>query len=132
MPAVASRPLIADRALVVCPIRYALCVSRKQYRATLKHFGLLDAADPAAWVNDGKGASTHHFDNRVSIVCVADWKGREMSQIAGLLVHEAVHIWQEVRATLGEDRPSMEFEAYAIQGIAQELIEMFEQAMGWC
>lgn len=127
-------PIIASRPLLAMPIRYALCVSKKQYRATLKHLGLRDPGD--AWVTDGKSATTHNWDadetgGPASIVCIADWKGRAMSQIAGLLVHEGVHIWQAARDSMGEHKPSSEFEAYAIQGISQELIEMFEQAMGW-
>ena len=131
---ISATPLIADRPLLAMPIRYALCVSKKQYRATLKRMGLRDPGDD--WVTSGKGATTHlwHVDEEggpAAVVCIGGWKGRAMSQIAGLLVHEAVHVWQETRDRMGEHRPSSEFEAYAVQGIAQELIEMFEQAMGW-
>ncbi len=43
-------------------------------------------------------------------------------QIMGILVHEAVHIWQEIRTAMGEDNPSSEFEAYSIERISEDLI----------
>jgi hypothetical protein len=46
----------------------------------------------------------------------------ELEQVYALLVHEAVHIWQDVKHRIGEDNPSSEFEAYAIQNISQELM----------
>ena len=46
-------------------------------------------------------------------------------QIAALLCHEAVHIWQQARDIMGEKSPSSEFEAYSIQRIAQDLMEQY-------
>jgi len=46
-------------------------------------------------------------------------------QIAGILVHEAVHVWQEYIHHIGEDRPSSEMEAYGIQNISYTLMEEF-------
>lgn len=48
-------------------------------------------------------------------------------QDVGLLVHEAVHVSQGYFASIGETEPSIEFQAYVIQTIAQDLcIEHFE------
>ncbi len=122
---------IADRPLLAMPVRYALCLSPKDYRRTMKAFGLRDPGDE--WVTPGKAATCHNWDRDerggpASIVCMRKPKGVAMSQIAGLLVHEGVHIWQAAREDMGESRPSSEFEAYAIQNIAQELIEMYLEA----
>lgn len=43
-------------------------------------------------------------------------------EIAGMLVHEAVHIWQYHAEKMGEAKPGDEQEAYAIQAMSQELM----------
>jgi predicted Zn-dependent protease len=61
----------------------------------------------------------------VCVVCVQGWENRDPIEIAGLLVHEAVHVWQEHAYSIGEDTPGSEQEAYAIQAVAQELLAEF-------
>ncbi len=124
---------IANRPLLSMPVRYALCLSRKDYRRTMKDLGLRDPGD--AWMTDGKSATCHQWmrdepGGPACIVCMKPPNDVAMSQIAGLLVHESVHIWQVVRADMGESQPSSEFEAYAIQNIAQELIEIYLEEIG--
>lgn len=46
---------------------------------------------------------------------------RSPIEVAGLLVHEAVHVWQAYCEDLGEQKPGVEQEAYAIQAISQSL-----------
>jgi hypothetical protein len=50
-------------------------------------------------------------------------------QIAALLVHEAVHIWQQYCADIGEKEPASEQEAYAIQSISQTLMEEYARRL---
>lgn len=71
---------------------------------------------------NGKGES-------VAIVALGDVSGRSSIEIAGLLVHEAVHVWQEHCANIGERRSGVEQEAYGIQGIAQELMAEYARRM---
>jgi hypothetical protein len=47
--------------------------------------------------------------------------------VAGLLVHEAVHVFQRYCEHIGERRPGAEQEAYGIQAIAQELMQSFAE-----
>lgn len=48
----------------------------------------------------------------------------------GLIIHESVHIWQEIRMIMNEKNPSTEFEAYSIQKIAQDLLYLLELSNG--
>ena len=48
--------------------------------------------------------------------------------LAGLLAHEAVHVWQSCCVTMREDRAGDEVSAYAIQFIFQW---MFDHVMTW-
>lgn len=74
-------------------------------------------------------ATTHLLCNDkgepVAIVALGDMSKHSSIEIAGLLVHEAVHVWQEHCANIGERRCGSEQEAYGIQGIAQTLMEEY-------
>lgn len=88
----------------------------------------LKVAEAVAFVNAGRDATTHFLDyegRRTAIVCIRGWEARPMVEVVGLLVHEGVHIWQEVKDALGERSPSPEFEAYSVQWIVQQLIAEF-------
>lgn len=45
--------------------------------------------------------------------------------VAALLVHEAMHVWQAFCEHVGEKSPSDEFEAYSIQSIFHELMTAY-------
>ena len=49
----------------------------------------------------------------------------EFGDIAGLLIHEAVHVWQQHLKDIGEVNHGDEQEAYAIQSIAMALIDAY-------
>ena len=73
-----------------------------------------------------KCTTLHHIDTNelCSVVSISKHSQEKCNAIemAGLLVHEAVHVWQEYAADIGEINPAVEQEAYAIQGISQELM----------
>jgi hypothetical protein len=52
---------------------------------------------------------------------------RDPVGVVGLLVHEAVHVWQGMQDHIGESQSSKEEEAYAIQLISQELMVAYSQ-----
>ena len=80
-------------------------------------------------MGDRVGAVTHFFDGdegspNIAIVSIDVKKERSDVLTHTYLCHEAVHIWQGIRETLGEFS-SVEFEAYSIQAITQNLIEAY-------
>lgn len=124
-----ARALWLDRALVVGPY-VALCLSKAEFRACLKRLQY-PGETPDFLKTDRANATVHFIDNPdgqlCALVCLGSTAGRTPLEIAGLLVHEAVHIWQEFCDSIGERGPSREFEAYSIQCIAQRLMESFAQ-----
>ena len=114
---------------IACPGPYlALCLSAGEFAAALKHLGV---NSEVPWIkNTHSSATAHYFDHPegrglVCIVCVRGHEGRNPIEVAGLLVHEAVHAWQAYAEAIGERLPGVEQEAYAVQAIAQELMAEF-------
>lgn len=75
------------------------------------------------------GASAQLFtkegeNKQCAIVCLAEDSQKTCNaiEIAGMLVHEAVHVWQYHAEKMGETKPGDEQEAYAIQAMSQELM----------
>lgn len=120
-----------DRNLMTSPIYYGLCVSEKIFHRELRRMKVPPEHWPPFISNDWSDATMHHFDgvngNRCAIVCIRTNHARTGVQVASLLVHEAVHIWQAIRESMGEKEPSSEFEAYSIQRISQELMQAFKE-----
>ncbi|MPS60582.1 hypothetical protein [Acinetobacter sp.] len=76
---------------------------------------------------EGAAAQVDFYsDGAYAVVQLGDTSERNLIEVYGLLLHEAVHVWQKVKKLMGEKEPSSEFEAYSIQSIAQDLFEMFE------
>jgi hypothetical protein len=118
-----------DRALVVSPYRIGLCTSEFKFKKELQRLKV-PVKDYPVWIYPNANATVHYLEgtknhDQCCIVCIDRSSGRAASEIVGLLIHEAVHIWQSTRDELREDHPSQEFEAYSIQTIAQRLIEAY-------
>lgn len=111
-----------------------LVMSQDEFDAALRHFKM--PLGTPYLLNARADATVHFFDNRsgdsVAVVALGDTAGRSSVEIAGLLVHEAVHIWQTHRESIGETHPGREQEAYAVQGIAQELMAEYARRLGGC
>lgn len=101
----------------------ALCLNEAQFKDACRK---IRCAPPPFVGTEWSDATVHFFNaSETAIVCLKGWEGRNPVEVAGLLVHEAVHIWQEYAARIGERYPGAEQEAYAIQGISQELMAEF-------
>lgn len=115
-----------DRRIAAPGPYLALCLSQAELDAAFQHLGIHERTD---FLCNGADATTHHVENPqkkpVCIVRLGSREGRNAIEIAGLLVHEAVHVWQRYASSIGERAPGDEQEAYAIQSIAQELMAEF-------
>ena len=115
-----------DRRIAAPGPYLALCLSEQAFANATAHAGIVQPGD---WIKTPwSQATTHYFDGErgfIVIICMRDWEGRDPIEVAGLLVHEAVHVWQEYAARIGERNPGVEQEAYAVQAVAQELMAEF-------
>jgi hypothetical protein len=104
-----------------------LCLSEDEYLIAFKH---MDVKPRDEWIRTPQAdATTHFLRNRKGelcvVVCLAGYERRTPIEVTGLLIHEAVHIWQEWCAFYGETHPGSEQEAYAVQQLTQTLMEEF-------
>lgn len=122
------------RSLVEGP-RLALVLSERDYHRAMTSFNVPLSQRPS-WINSGHADATAHtlehpLHGIAVVVALRVRDGLDGIQIAALLVHEAVHAWQHFCERIGESRPSSEFEAYAIQSMAQRLMYSYaEQTAG--
>lgn len=132
----AKRVKYLQGSLMPMPCYLALCVSDEQYRAELKRLDVI-ASEPYM-PGHGTNACVHYFVNDKTGItsafgCVAADRlaQKEPVEVACILVHEAVHVWQDICRDLGERHPGDEFEAYAIQRISEQLMRSYiEQTHG--
>lgn len=120
------KPAWLDRRIARPGPYLTLCLSDAEFYAALQDIGHQDRFPS---VNKFSDATMHTLENQdgvtVCIVCLRDCLGRNPIEVAGLLVHEAVHVWQAYCIDIGEHEPGKEQEAYGIQAIAQELMAEF-------
>ena len=107
-----------------------LCLSEDEYRKAMKD---LQQEQFGPWIRTPQAdASAHHVwsqDGMAIVVCLNQVENKNPIVIAGLLIHEAVHAWQAWCEFYGELNPGHEQEAYAIQGISQELMAEFARRL---
>lgn len=106
-----------NRSLLVGPY-LTLCTSEDEYRSVLKKVGCTDGGE---WLLKSESWATTHIlsdgNDLTCVVCVSPGDHSEAA-LAGVMAHEAVHIWRAFLDSIGEDDPGEEVEAYAIQNIA--------------
>lgn len=116
-----------DRRIAAPGPYLALCLTEKRYLKAMKHCGI---QLPPPWLNDGADATTHMLKKPngdvTCVVCLRAGK-HDPVEVAGLLVHESVHVWQEYALRIGEHTPGSEQMAYGIQSISQELLAEYER-----
>lgn len=121
-----------DRSLTVCAYHYCLILSAEAFFAELRRIKLPEHRW-GAFLNKDAHATMHHFEHdgkMIAMVCIdAEFAATKTGcQVAALLVHEAVHIWQKHASFIGSfNDHGDEEEAYAIQNIAQALMESYRE-----
>ncbi|MDH2521275.1 hypothetical protein [Acinetobacter baumannii] len=88
----------------------------------------MSKVDPFLSVEGAAAQVSYYSDGAYAVVQLGDTSGRNLIEVYGLLLHEAVHVWQKIKKLMGEREPSSEFEAYSIQAIAQDLFKMYEES----
>lgn len=126
-----SKPKWLDRDTVRAP-HMTLCLSEKEYLAAAKHCGI---ADPGKWMDEARQkAVVHTWECGGILSCVVCLhpdtpKAVDQIEVACTFVHEAVHVFQRLCDSIGEDAPSREFEAYSIERIAESLMREYVRRM---
>lgn len=119
-----------DRSLISGPY-LTLVTNEKQFHKAMRHCKV-PKADRGSWIHrDSADATTHTLEKADRMICcivaIRVKKKQNPNEIIGLLIHEAVHVWQGFASRIGESNPSPEFEAYSIQMIAQSLIVAYSE-----
>ncbi|MDV5861384.1 hypothetical protein QM298_10740 [Pseudomonas mendocina] len=107
------------------PVFYGLCPSKKAWKREMKRLGASEDYPESQ-------GNTTRMRNKKGQMCVIVSVHESLTldevhplEVIGLIVHEAAHVWQFIRDEIGEYAPSVEFEAYTLQAISQELIGAF-------
>lgn len=117
-----------DRDTVRAP-HTILCMSAKEFQRVARKCGV---SDPGVWMNESvHHAVVHTWEKPGELICVVCLNPEAMKSdpidVACTLVHESVHIFQRLCDSIGEDKPSREFEAYSIERIAERLMREFKR-----
>ena len=115
-----------SRDLVHSPLPIGLCTSEAEFQKEIRRLG---SNNPPNWLEENAQAQVHFFENEnkqtVMIVCVQPEKNQAI--LNATLVHESVHVWQEIKEYIGEFNPSREFEAYSIESIYSALSRAYRK-----
>jgi hypothetical protein len=106
------------------PVYHGFCPSEAAWKREMRKLKVKGEAYPDS---AGRCTTFTHEDKTCCIVTLgpqADAPGRTRVEIAGLLCHEATHVWQEVQKSMNDPgKPSVEFEAYSMQAIFMGLYQ---------
>lgn len=114
-----------DRELIRLEMYFGLCTTEAMFHAEMRKMKVPKNTWPEFLATRHADATAHFFDNPnggASCIVTIGKTDRDPIVVAGLLVHESVHIWQKYCERIGESNPSSEFEAYGIQSISQQLM----------
>lgn len=119
-----------DRSLFISPYYYKLCLTEKDFHKELKSLKISKKDWPV--FTKGLGyAKIHEFTSDTggmcAIIACTPKPDLEDIEIYAVLVHEAQHLWRWIKEEIGENKPSAEFEAYAMQSITSNLFRSYKE-----
>lgn len=105
-----------------------LATSEAAFKRAMLRLGVAREKWPAWLAEDSNGCVHSFMHKNGSLACVVSF--RPPTDFDGIdaaccLVHEAVHVFQQWCAHYEERAPSREFEAYAIDSIAERLMRAY-------
>lgn len=107
------------------PLFLGFTISDCAYKASMRKMGV---DGPPKFVTEGAFATTHTFrhprSGHCAIVCVDRNRCRGASKdgMAGLIAHEAMHVWTHLLEFMGETKPGDEIGAYTLQWMTSTLM----------
>lgn len=102
-------------------VKYALARNQAQLNFLAKSKAL-------SFLSLSKFAQCTYFDDegtRVCIVEVGNLARFTVAEAHATIVHEAVHVHQQIMQRMQEDSPSCEFEAYSVQQVVVDLLSAY-------
>lgn len=120
--------------LITSPIPLSVCKNKESFFKELRANGI-KKKDRPEFNASGTGATTHFIEMNgrkiAAIICMDEKHKKDYTkgQIVGLIAHEAVHVWQEIKTSIGEHDPSSEFEAYSVQMLTQRIFEAYHKQL---
>lgn len=120
--------------MVMNPVRICMCIDEGAFISEMDALNV-PYYDRPRFVAEGKHGNVHYFQNKddgseIAIVCITNCESQTGIELAGLLCHEAVHIFRRAKELMGERESSSEFEAYSIQWIFQQLCWTYKTLAG--
>lgn len=112
----------------------ALFTKREQYKTAMHEIGIREE-NWHTWPDAGGAWVAQYIDGehrpgKHVVCCIGDTANSDGIDIASVLCHEAVHVWQAYADHIGERRPGDEQIAYAIQSISEFLMREFVRLNG--
>lgn len=111
------------------PAFIGFCPTRTAWNREMRKIGVKNEPWPEA------AGTTQTFEQKGKLCIIVTLRaeaeaGHSRIEIAGLIAHEATHVWQFIRKHMGERDPSVEFEAYSVQAIFQNLYRAWFDVRG--
>ena len=111
------------------PSYWGFCPNEKVWAKQMKELGRGQdpypefETDTDALVSEFMSYNHHHF----IIVTLGDFKGQDPINTVSAIAHEIEHVWQKIKAHIGEDKPGNETEAYVKQDMIASMLHAYEE-----